>query len=276
MSKLLGFFLLTALSINVCLAETKSILLGNDPVKIAILGMGTYSAVLSGAGLGAAGNISKEIDATDVSKAKADGFDFNAVAKHSLDQYKERLSEIRKWQVASAKEIGKPEAVKIFAQAVKDSDSKIPGTPSADRYKRWTLVDDLPFVDVQWVMCITCEDYQKAITEAAKKFCVEAGVDGVWLQSNHLSYSTKKGLSSFFSSYTGGSGQGTATVSVDYVLIDKEGQVVIASGTTAEQFDSEESFGMVGGMKAIDKEMMTYQLDAISVSAKEIAKKIAK
>lgn len=94
------------------------------------------------------------------------------------------------------------------------------------------------------------------------------------MQSNGLAYGTQ-GASKFFSKLTFGSGSATAVVGVTYVLIDKNGQIVLSTGKTSDQYRSEESFGMVGGSKAIDKEMMKYQMDALSVSAKEVAKKAA-
>lgn len=253
-------------------AETQSGLRRDEPVKVAILGMGVYNVVMSGGGVGAAATLSRETDATNTDKVLADGFDFKAVGKHMLGQYKDALSTVRKWQVVSAKELGKDGALAKFAQAVKDSESKIPGAPSADRYKRWTLIDDLPFVDVQWVLCITCGEYQKAIAEAAKQFCAEAGVDGVWLQSTNLGYGTKEAPSRLFGAFTAGTGQSTAIAYVTYALIDKDGQIIFSTGKTADEYKSDESFTMYGGVKKIDKEMMGYQMDAISVSAKEIAK----
>ena len=60
------------------------------------------------------------------------------------------------------------------------------------------------------------------------------------------------------------------------IPIDKEGQIVFSTGKTADQYRSEASFMMVGGAKAIDKEMMKYQMDALSVSAKAVAEKAGK
>ncbi len=256
-------------------AENKSALKGSDPVKIAVLTMGVYNVVAAGDGLGALSNVGQETEATSSDKALAEGFDFKEVAKHALDQYKTQLSGVRKWQVVSAKELGKDEAIAKFAATIKNDFGKIPGSPSAERYKRWTVADDLPFVEVQWVLCLTCSDYQKAIVDAAKQFCADAGVDGVWLQSNSLGYGTK-GASKFFSSFTGGSGSGTAIVSVVYALIDKDGQIVLSTGKTADQYRSEESFMMVGGTKQIDKEMMRYQMDALTVSSTDVAAKAGK
>lgn len=266
------FLMLMLLSATNSWAEAKSALKGGEPVKIAILGMGVYNVVGSGEGAGAVSSLSQETEAAEADKAIAGGFDFKEVAKFALDQYKAKLSGVKKWQVVSAKELGKDDAIAAFAQAVQDNFGKIPGSPSADRGKRWTQADELPFVETQWVTCITCDEYQKAIVEAAKQFCADAGVDGVWLQSNYLGYGTQ-GASKFFSKLTFGSGSATAIVGVVYVLIDKDGQIVLSNGKTADQYRSEESFGMVGGSKAIDKEMMKYQMDALTVSAKEVAKK---
>ncbi len=269
------FLLLVLFSAGGSRAESQSVLTGGEPAKIAILGMGVYNVVLSSDGLGALSNVGQETEATGADKALAEGFDFKTVAKHALDKYKEKLAGVKKWQMVSAKELGKDDAIEKFAQAVKDNENKIPGSASAERYKRWTQADDLPFVEVQWVLCLTCGEFQKAVVEAAKQFCADAGVDGVWLQSNYLGYGTK-GVSKFFSSLTGGSGQGTAIVSVVYVLVDKNGQIAFSTGKTADQYRSEESFGMVGGTKTIDKEMMKYQMDALDVSAKEVSEKAAK
>lgn len=268
------FILLMLFSVTDSRAENKSVLKGGEPVKIAVLGMGVYNVVASGEGAGAVSSLGQESEATKDDKTMAEGFDFKEVAKHALGQYKEKLSGVRKWQVVSAKELGKDDAIAKFAQAVQDNFGKIPGSPSPERYKRWTQADDLPFVEAQWVTCITCDEYQKAIVEAAKQFCADAGVDGVWLQSNYLGYGTK-GASKFFSAITFGSGSATAIVGVVYVLIDKDGQIAFSTGKTADQYRSDESFGMVGGSKAIDKEMMKFQMDALSVSAKEVAKKAA-
>ncbi len=274
--RVIAVFLLAMLfSASGSRAESKSVLMGGEPAKIAILEMGVYNVVLSSDGLGALSNVGQETEAADTDKALAEGFDFKAVAKHALDKYKEKLSGVKKWQMVSARELGKDDAIGKFAQAAKDNENKIAGSPSPERYKRWTQADDLPFVEVQWVLCPTCGDYQKAVAEAAKQFCADAGVDGVWLQSNYLGYGTK-GVSKFFSSITGGSGQGTAIVSVVYVLIDKNGEIAFSTGKTADQYRSEDSFGMVGGTKTIDKEMMKYQMDALDVSAKEVAEKAAK
>ncbi|MBI5638625.1 MAG: hypothetical protein HZA03_11725 [Nitrospinae bacterium] len=268
------FILLMLFSAADSRAKSQSVLNGGEPVKIAVLGMGVYNVVASGEGAGAVSTLGQEGEATKDDKAMAEGFDFKEVVKHALAQYKEKLSGVRKWQVVSAKELGKDDAIAKFAQAVNDSVGKIPGSASPERYKRWTQADDLPFVEAQFVTCITCDEYQKAIVEAAKQFCADAEVDGVWLQSNYLGYGTK-GASKFFSALTFGSGSATAIVNVVYVLIDKDGQIVLSNGKTADQYRSEESFGMVGGSKAIDKEMMKYQMDALSVSAKEVAKKAA-
>jgi hypothetical protein len=237
--------------------------------------MGVYNVVSSGEGFGAASSLGQETEATKDDKALAEEFDFKEVAKQALEQYKAKLSGVKKWQVVSAKELGKDEAMAKFAKSLKENFGKIPGSPGEERYKRWTMADGLPFVEVQWVECLTCADYQKAVLEAAKQYCADAGVDGVWLQSISLGYGTK-GASKFFSSLTGGSGQGTAIVSVVYVLIDKEGQIAAGTGKTADSYRSEESFMMVGGTKKIDKEMQKYQLDAITVSAKEVSEKVGK
>lgn len=268
------FLMLMLLSVTNSWAEAKSVLKGSEPVKIAVLGMGVYNVVASGEGAGAVSSLGQESEAAKDDKAVAEGFDFKEIAKFALDQQKEKLSGVRKWQVVSAKELGKDDAIAAFAQAAQDNFGKIPGSPSPDRAKRWTQADDLPFLETQWVLCPTCGDYQKAIVDAAKQFCADAGVDGVWLQSNYLGYGTK-GASKFFSALTFGSGSATAIVNVVYVLIDKDGQIAFSTGKTADQYRSEESFGMVGGSKAIDKEMMKYQMDALTVSAKEVAKKAA-
>ncbi|MBI5177978.1 MAG: hypothetical protein HZA04_01800 [Nitrospinae bacterium] len=271
----LTFLILSLVLVSGSFAENKSVLTSDAPAKIAILGMGVYNVVGATDGLGALSNVGQETEATKDDKSLAEGFDFKEVTQQALSQYKAKLSGVRKWQAVSAKELGKDEAIAKFAKALKDNFGKIPGKPSEERYKRWTQADGLPFVEVVWVDCLGCGDYQKAVMEAAKQFCLDTGMDGVWLQSLYLGYGTK-GASKFFSSFTGGSGQGTAIVSAVYVLIDRDGQLVASSGKTAEEYRSEESFMMVGGTKTIDKEMMRYELDAIGVSAKEISEKVGK
>ena len=276
MKKMLALsFLFTLIVVTGSRAETTSVLTGGEPVKIAILSMGVYNVVGSGEGLGAATTLGQETEATKDDKALAEGFDFKEVVKHGLEQYKAKLSGVRKWQVVSARELGKDEAIAKFAVSLKDLEKKIPGTVSETWTKRWTSADDLPLMQVMWVGAVTSDDYTKGILEVAKQFCADAGVDGVWLQSNYLGYGTQ-GASKFFSKLSMGSGSATAMVSVVYVLIDKEGQIVFSTGKTADQYRSEASFMMVGGAKAIDKEMMKYQMDALSVSAKAVAEKAGK
>jgi hypothetical protein len=250
-------------------------LTGNDPAKIAVLVMNVYNVVGSGDGLGAAAALSKEAEAGKEVKSESAGFDFKAVAKYGLEQYKTSLSGVRKWQVVSAKELGKDAAIAKFAQTLKDNEAKIPGSLSANWSARWTSADDLPIIQTMWVEAIGAGDYKKVVLDAAKQFCADAGVDGVWLQSNYLGYGTK-GASKFLSKMTMGSGSATAIVNVSYVLVDKEGQIVVGTGKTADNYRSEQSFMMAGGVKAVDQEMMKYQEDALSVSAREVAKKVGK
>ncbi len=258
-------------------AKSKSILAGKKPVKVAILAIATYNAVTSGEGIGELESIGQVAEAGSDDKSLAEAIDFPAFSDFVMKRYKEELSKVKKWEVVSASEIGNQEAIDSFRKNLAEAIKKIPGSDSKVfglNPDRWSSAANLPVVPLGSALCKLCGNYQKALVEAVAKYCNDAGVDGAWVMTIFAGYGTK-GISKFFSKVTMGSGSGTAIVHPLYLLVDKDGNLAFKSKNN-EKYRSEESFGMIGGKKKLDKEMEKYILDAINVSAEDVAKRVKK
>ncbi len=258
---------------------------------VAVLSVNVYKVVFSAESLGAAMSMKEDVQkgSDEEAKKKAEEerkkesgegekkdeevneIDFAVLAKAAFDAHTKELADKRDWKMVSAADIGKPAALANFNKNLAEAIKSIPMGDMVNPL-RWQSAAGLPYVPAMPMVGVGNEAYHKALSEAVKQYCEEAGVDGALILEVVPGYQTT-GVSGFFSSVTAGSGRGAATASPAYVVFNKDGSVA-AKPTVIKSYESEDGFWMAGGTAKLDKDMEKCLVQAMEESGKEVAERV--
>ena len=237
---------------------TRSSAADKKPFKVAVLSVSTYRIVGSGEGLSildsATESLSKETLDTYA------GIHFDALNDASIKNFGEKFAKLPDVEVFPSAGLESNDAFKAFKASMDASNG---------RYKFLTgtfmTTQGLPPAHLMlWIGKLASDDQKKYMAEvgaAAKEFCAKAGVDGVWMVEALPGYRTK-GLSKFFSKATMGTGKGIATMGFNYVLLDKDGQKIVADSNFKDGI-SDGTLWMKAGKTAMDDKMQGLLTEAI-------------
>ncbi len=242
-----------------------------DPLKIALLSVTTNRIVGSGEGLGALETLSEDLTEEDLDTYA--GIDFGEINDHAIQEYTKELGDLKWVEIVPLSEYEDSETFNALKEKIKKSNERYPFLE-----KRLKTTHNMPHLNTMlWIVKKTSDEQKKYLAEVAaavKEFCEKTGADAVWIQQNSPGYRTK-GLSRLMSPVTKGSGRGIATVGINYVLLDSNGEKIVGK-MNLKDGKSDGKFWMKLGKAKMDEKMMGFLKEAVTNSAEEIADDVKK
>lgn len=241
-----------------------------DPFKIAIVSVATYKIVASDEGLGAFDTMSGVLSKKALGTYAA--IDFSALNDHAIKEFEASLATVKNVEVLAVSDVLGSDAFAAFKEKVEKSNERYSFLET-----NFKLTQGLPPAHLMlWLSKLSSDEQKEYMAEvgaAAKELCEKAGADAVWMVQNYPGYGTK-GLSKFMSKATMGSGKGVAKMTINYVLLDKNGEEIV--GKTNRKGKSNGSMWMKVGKVKMDEKMQDLLKEAITNGAKKIAGNLKK